>query len=274
MNVKNKNKPKAQILLYMENIKGDFTVDDLKIESGIFKKINEEYDINWPMIIGGEIMAMGEKKLKNNSFDDSKWTFITQNSKKRNFFGDCYLGLIDSLTGNWEYIFDKNDKLFEREALSHILLKSPSYKFTKELKSKIKNGLELINKNKKNRVAIRRWVDSYSRIKSYQDSVLDCCSALEAIFSIRSELRLKVALFSYIIILEKEKKHKAKEVFCNVYRMYRIRNDFIHGNKIPEISVKETKEFIKNTSYIINIILEKKIDCGEDSFINQLQKII
>lgn len=106
--------------------------------------------------------------------------------------------------------------------------------------SHLSNCIKLLSNKSSKRlmIALNRWDSSYKR-QDPLDVVLDCCSALEALFGFKDELRLKLAFGVYNVV--RTDKKKLSEL---VYRMYGIRSQFIHGAKIPEINITEAHEFI------------------------------
>ncbi len=83
------------------------------------------------------------------------------------------------------------------------------------------------------------------------DSILDCCSCLEALYNLSDELRLKISLISFHLVPTDK-----KNTLDKVYEMYGLRNAFIHGSKIPEVSHEQVKEYLNLTAKILISILQ------------------
>ena len=103
------------------------------------------------------------------------------------------------------------------------------------------------------RIAIQRWYSSYTR-EDPLDTVLDCCSALEAAINLPDELRLRISLSVYHTLAKNRKR-----AFSLVYEMYRNRNDFIHGGRLPELSSKQQQNYIE----VVAQVLYRYVDLGK-----------
>ncbi len=213
---------------------------------------------NLPMYVW---MAVNEKQKKQYSIESKAGLFSTTQPIDTIDLAT----LIDLTLGYWQFYFipdkirhdslskfgtfDKTIAFNNNKDLSII----PSGSLSTQNCKIISQGINLL-KNKKNRrlkIAFHRFAASYKR-KDPLDSILDCCSCLEALYNLSDELRLKIALISFHLV-EKNKKRTLKLI----YEMYGKRNDFIHGNKIPEVSHLQVKEYIIQTANILISILKK-----------------
>lgn len=157
-------------------------------------------------------------------------------------------GLAELITGRWrERCQSKGVKHDENYRLKNPLRQ---FTLTETMTSKLETGIELCS-NKRFRIAIDRWNTGLRRADPL-DAVLDLCSSLEACFGLSSELRLRLS-FAVRAVLKRNKKTSAKLV----YEMYGVRNDFIHGSKIPEISRDQKAAFIAVVSEILVSIIRK-----------------
>ena len=171
-------------------------------------------------------------------YDDTKWTaFILSDDKIPK---QCYKALIDLLTGDWKY------ELAWREYSENISKKGKTKqprmrrtKLTATLLSKFNQGSMLLNRERKFRIALLRWSGCFTRADPL-DSVLDCCSCLEASFQMGDELRLRTSLAVYYSLSVGR-----KEAFSTVYELYGIRNKFIHGANIPEVSPSQRRRYVE-----------------------------
>ena len=99
------------------------------------------------------------------------------------------------------------------------------------------------------------------------DSILDCCSCLEALYNLSDELRLKLSLISFHIVAKNKKK-----TLHAIYEMYGKRNDFIHGSKIPNVNREQAENYIDHTAKIIKSIIEIGATPNIESLTNQIFK--
>lgn len=224
-------------------------------------------------MFGGEWFALSKKRQPElDKFEDSIWTFLV---KDKNQFNDsCYLSVLDLFTENWKYIFERNEKLRLSSFATPINWNPPTYEFTKIIKLRFRKSLKLINTSVRFRIALERWFSSYTRNTSYLDSLLDCCSALEAILGVRDEIRLRISLSTFYILSRKINKSQAKKAAKTVYEMYNLRNIFIHGSKIPEVRKEEIYDFINTIAELFKIlILNSKLPSRKELEVKVLEII-
>jgi len=93
-------------------------------------------------------------------------------------------------------------------------------------------------KNNKMVSALIQWRLSYQRDDT-TDCVLDLCATLEAFFNVSDEHSLKVALFAYHFSNEDK-----FDAMTAILEMYQHRNNIIHGNSLPVISLEESRRYI------------------------------
>jgi hypothetical protein len=195
-------------------------------------------------------------------FNEINFTFVEYEDD--NIPDTCILGLFDLIYNNWEYIINRTEglnnslsSLFKRKTNKNIV----PYKNLR-VGNKIKlfeNGLILLSREKRFKIALSRWISSTIRQDSL-DSILDCCSSLEAILNFSDERRLRLSLSVYHL-LDKKK----KESMNYVYKMYEKRSLFIHGVKIPEVTKEEVKKDINVVAKVLlQIIKQKNIPKSDD----------
>tara|TARA_R110002049_G_scaffold87276_1_gene221317 strand:+ start:51 stop:830 length:780 start_codon:yes stop_codon:yes gene_type:complete len=126
------------------------------------------------------------------------------------------------------------------------------------------NGIKLCRKKSgiKIQVSFYRFFASFTRSDNL-DSILDLCSAIEAIYNINNELRLKIALITGALL-------NCTSSMKKMYSLYSIRNDFIHGNSIPQVIDKELSEYQELVYSILHLILDK----GESNKITEISSTI
>ena len=76
------------------------------------------------------------------------------------------------------------------------------------------------------------------------DMVLDVAASLESIFELSDELRLRLSLIALQIT-------KSKKVMKDIYDLYGLRNNYIHGNTAPDISKERKNEILKSAFEIL-----------------------
>lgn len=162
----------------------------------------------------------------------------------------CVKSLFELVFNIWMHCLESNRELNlslgeEKECnVPYVSLTQKNLKLIKE-GYKILNGNK--NENKRFKISLQRWSSSYIRSVPL-DSVLDCCSSLEALLSFPNELRLRFS-FSVYHILRKNKKAS----MLKIYEMYGVRNSFIHGGRVPKVSKNEQEEFIR---IVANVLLQ------------------
>lgn len=126
------------------------------------------------------------------------------------------------------------------------------------------NGIKLCTKKSgvKVQVAFYRFFASYQRSDNL-DSILDLCSTIEAIYNINNELRLKIALITGALLNDSNSMKK-------MYKLYSIRNNFIHGNSIPTVGDEELKDY----QSLIHRILQLLLNTGQSKIITETSNSI
>lgn len=161
------------------------------------------------------------------------------------FERNYYRFLIDLCSGHWQYVLWKTERFAHGRRAKEKWVKIPRYRLSKTFISNFEKAIDLLRKNKRFRIAVHRWGSSYNRDEML-DSVLDCCSSFEAIFSMGDELRLKTALAVFFTL--SKKRHQG---FLCAYEMYGLRSSFIHGARIPELSKEDRKKYIDIVSKVL-----------------------
>jgi len=245
-------------IIFFNPPKNPIKIGNVKIISAKFEDISKEY-IEAPIKCGpgGDMVELQKRRFgKDPLVKESVWANIIIDRTDIHF--TCYQSLFDLVTNHWNYEINRNDKLRKPRLDYNYTWDPPSYNFNKIILKKIKNGLDLIeaktNNGKKFQIALQRWYSSYNR-EDYLDTVIDCCSSLESLFSIENELRLRTSLLVYSILKENKKVSAQK-----IYTMYEIRNKFVHGSKIPLVNKQEALDLIKIVANVLlEIIITKKI---------------
>ncbi len=239
---------KNLIFFYFKPEKHEIDLEGIKIRSVKFKDLgdhnlkDESQQITFSLKEYGEFVTkQGVQKI-----DDLNITLIEyENDSIPTVCVESLFYLIFSL---WPYQMHElslynqpinlqtyqNDKKFD----------PPFLKISSKKKySSIKSGYSLLcgnkSENKRFKISLLRWASSYRKIEPIE-SLLDCCSSLEALLNLRDELRLRLSFSVYYIL----KTHK-KESFLKTYEMYGLRNKFIHGDPVPEITDLEQRKYIK-----------------------------
>lgn len=205
---------------------------------------NKYIQSNLNRITGIEMYRLFKGGHVGDEWEKTRWAAIIR-EKDDEITDTCYLALMDIHTKHWRY-------LLERKVLSGSKhLQIPVYHLSARLLILFEKGVRLAMNNRRFRIAMQRWGSSYDRGDPL-DSVLDCCSALEAIIGCRDEIRLRISFSIYHIL--KTAKHRS---MTEVYQMYGIRNDFIHGSKIPEITPKQQCDFIDVVSRVLLTYMDR-----------------
>jgi hypothetical protein len=158
----------------------------------------------------------------------------------------CYAGLTDLLTDTWEY------ELEWRAASRDEHPKRNRQEVNDTFVARFNAGLRLLFANRRFQIAMIRWSRCFKRSDPL-DTVLDCCSCLEASFQMGEELRLRTALAVYFALDE-----EPELGFRTAYNMYGIRSKFIHGSKIPDVTEEERRKYVK----LVATLLDRFIEVG------------
>lgn len=243
----------------------DFAVDEFSFELISLKEITSkgyaETFGEWNKFPLYLWYAIGEKQNKKSTADLAIGVFTTKSLIENKDFTT----LLDLVLENWKFYLvpekvvrdsllrslPTNFEEIEKSKTPRDLSIIPLGKLSPKNCSLISQGIKILQdkKNKRFKIALHRFAASYKRTDPL-DCVLDCCSCLEALYNLSDELRLKVALISFHLV-PKSKKFTLEKV----YEMYGKRNDFIHGNKIPEVTVEQAKVYIIQTAAILISIL-------------------
>ncbi len=180
----------------------------------------------------------------------SRWAIL--NSSDSAIAEDALVTLLELLTGLYKYELEKARRLALPLGLSRpgTPPRLPRHRLTRKLIENLKSGATLLRKRPALGIALNRWAASYKRDRPL-DSVLDCCAALEAVLRLDAEKRLRLALSAYHFL-----DRGRRSAFERVYRMYGIRNNFIHGGYIPPVSDRDQEEFIE----LVAAVLRRCVD--------------
>ncbi|MCK5022993.1 MAG: hypothetical protein KAS04_02365 [Candidatus Aenigmarchaeota archaeon] len=195
----------------------------------------------------------GLKTPENNTFGipepgaikSVKWLYLENNDDA---IADNYLKNVTNLICGTLPIFrpqldDKEIHVTEFSDYSWTLLVNAFELAQKGLTKQLKG------KFKRYSLAIDRFATSYKR-EDELDAVLDCCSVIESLYGVGDELRLRIALITFQLF-DREKDDYMK----SIYELYGIRNNFIHGNTIPIVSISQIRKYQKIISDILHIPL-------------------
>lgn len=208
-------------------------------------------------ILGGKNGLRGRKKLT-----EFRWAGIEMHDNV--IPAVCIGSACDLITGHWKYVLKRtqfviSDRLKPEMHSFHV----PRYSFSPTFVRKLSQALDFLYQNRRARVAFERWSSGYLRSDPI-DTVLDCCSSLEAALNLPDELRLRMAMTAYHSL-----KRNKKRVFAMAYKMYNLRNKFIHGNEIPEISPSDQSDFV----WAVGLLLSEFLKVGklpDQKIINEL----
>jgi hypothetical protein len=164
--------------------------------------------------------------------------------------------LVDLISGNWEYIVERT---FARKRQDVIEVVPPTdRRLTPTMRTRLDRGLALLRSNRRFRIATDRWGSAIERFDPL-DSVLDCCAALEAVFELRDELRLRLAFAARYSV-----QRNRSQAFRRIYEMYGVRSAFVHGSA-PRVSDDDQRAFLRVVhSVLCGIVARGKVPSGED----------
>ncbi len=258
-----------------------FIAEEFSLETFLDKNISkngygEVYSeaMSFPMYVW---TAVNEKQNGKTATGMRVGVFTTKSSINAKDFST----LINLVLSYWKFHFIPDKKLREALFPGSLLNKSeeavvkqsekdlsiiPRGNLSLKNSKLISQGIKFLRNNKTRRfnIALHRFAASYKRTDPL-DSILDCCSCLEALYNLSDELRLKISLISFHIVSVNKKKTLEK-----IYEMYGLRNDFIHGNKIPVVSNEQVQVYMSYTADILMSILRS----GEIPNVEKLTKNI
>lgn len=237
--------------------------NDVVTRHGVFKSITAgDFEKKQEMSITIRPMELTQwlgKRMDRIDWEDTKWTVLE--TDELHFQSSIYKALFSLITEHWQYdlawreYYDLPEPRFQEKDPYAVYKpktgpKPKRWRLTKKFVDSFEHGCELLKKEKRIRIALSRWYGCYSRSDPL-DTALDCCSSLEAVFPQKSEIRLRLALTSFII-MKRNKSHG----FQTVYDMYGIRNTVIHGGDVPEIRTEERRTMVSLVSTIMKQLVE------------------
>lgn len=80
------------------------------------------------------------------------------------------------------------------------------------------------------------------------DQILDITASLESVLKISDELRLRLALIAYQLT-------KDRDIMKDIYKIYSLRNSYIHSNMIPIVDKIEMNKLLISAYRILEIPL-------------------
>lgn len=186
---------------------------------------------------GGELSYLVKRRGGRASFDKSRWTLMEHDLDLPD---EAVKGVVALVTNSGEHVLRQTQHL-KGPSPHPGLLRPPRYRLTPTRVEPIRNALALMAEKKSRRftISVRRWVGSLER-EDPLDSLLDCCSSLEALFGLSDELRLRLAFAVYTTV-SSQKKAAGKLT----YEMYGLRNVFIHGGKITSFSDEQQLQLVR-----------------------------
>jgi len=168
-----------------------------------------------------------------------------------------YAAAFALLNNTWKYLYNQWLRKFDKQIMP--IGKVPAFKLTESKVADLTKIINLLEKEKRYQVSLTRWISSLQRSDKL-DSILDCCSAIEPIINCKDEIRLRISIATKELL-----KPKSKQLAKHVYKMYGIRNNFIHGNGIPQISNEDVCKMIDVVAeLLINIGYAGKLPTQEE----------
>ncbi len=244
----NKEQKIVWLLPFFNFPKETIKINNIEIGKSKLGDIKKNYGTNYlgNSFTVGELTDLSEKRGE--EWDEALWSvLVMENDDKISIV--CYVAMLDLFTAHWKYVLSRDYILRNnRQLVVSTSTNPPMYSFNKTVINKFGKGIKLLS-SKRFKIALQRWGTSYTR-EDALDSVLDCCSALEAVMSCESELRLRISLMAYHLVKENK-----KQVMCDVYKMYGIRSKFIHGSGIPLVTEEERILFIEIVANILKAII-------------------
>jgi hypothetical protein len=167
----------------------------------------------------------------------------------------AYVSLVILTTAVWPYLLYQASSAAPKPDIAPNLVR---VKATPGLVKKLRTGCRLVS-DRRFGIALRRWGSSFIRADPL-DSVLDCCSALEAVARTDAELRLRLSLIVRHLV-PREKKDAAR----TTYEMYGLRNKFAHGSGLPTIQYDRQYAYIALVSRVLLLLIRRgKLPSSED----------
>lgn len=186
------------------------------------------------------------KKKKKMEFEDYAWTVIEVDDSRA--AEPTIAALVDLSTGHYRFYLNeqiRRSKPVPAGEISHGLMSPPLAHVNSHLLRMLEKGLTLTRRQQRFAIAIQRWYSSIDRSVPI-DAVIDCCSSLDSLFNVQQELRLRLAMAVYSYV--RADKRKARSL---VYGLYGRRNEFVHGQKVPEVTDAERREVTQLTARIL-----------------------
>lgn len=153
--------------------------------------------------------------------------------------------LSDLITGRWRFLMTELRRPVSLNNGTFKLKSLPYFRLTDPRKDTLARGFQLLRREKRFRIAAERWHSAVRRFEAV-DSLIDICSSMEAFFGLRDELRLRLAFAAYF-----SSKQRRRHAFSTTYEMYGLRNEFVHGARIPDVSEAQQKLFVATMADIL-----------------------
>ena len=241
-----KKKKTAIIIPYFNSPEKPIIVGDVVFDKTFLVGIDERYQVdrNAISMIGNSLFDIIEE-LNGKSKQEERMII----EKSNNIPGVSYMALIDLLINRWMDVLHPFKKENKGGEIIYVAEREKKYSIDSSFIKLFKKSQELL-KMERFRISLMRWGSSYNRADAL-DSLLDCCSSLESLLIPGEELRLKLSLFVYHVLkIDREKSMQL------VFDLYKKRNDFIHGNKIPEVTREEQSGFISVTASVLKAVID------------------
>jgi len=227
----------------------------IPLPGGVVHEVtDDEIESEFGENLGGEgVMtyeyAILRKRLRRRGSGDDRRVVYERNGPGPT--DESFVALLDLVSGDWRHRFHvpmptkwiRGATMPRAIRMRHL---------TPQFAVRLRAGMEFLVKTRRLEIALHRWGASYKRGNALE-SVLDCCAALEAVINTESELRLRLAL-SVGELVARGKEHSRRMV----YRLYGVRNKFVHGAALPSVPSTDAEALVAVTAAVLNGIIRTR----------------
>ena len=245
---------KSTEVLPFLRVKGDVALSN---DVRIVRRVPIEEDYGWTQFHGFEI----RRYFGRDGFDKPQAILEVDNGDLEEIAAHCCA--IDLALERWPYILRKHQGL--SQPTPRLMLPRPSlFRLTSRRVAVLRSmmpRLRVAREKRRRRIqlCLRRWHAGVNTAVGIE-SVMHGLAALEGLLlHSTGDMRLRLAIRAAAVVGP----YHRRNVFTQVYRNYKRRNDYAHGSDIPELSFAQQFDFMKATSRVMTIALTDELPHSE-----------
>ncbi len=215
----------------------------------IVRRVPVDEDFGWTFIHAFEI----RRYFGRDGFDKPQAILEVDGGDVEEIAAHCCA--IDLALGRWSYILRKHQALSQAH-VGHAFPKPVLYHLTPARTQLLSVVLPRLRRGtvkcrRRLQLSLRRWHAALNTAVGIQ-SVMHGLAALEGLLlQGTGDMRLRLAIRAAAVVGPGHR----REVFAQIYRNYKRRNEVAHGSDIPELSPSDQLDFIKATTRVMSVAL-------------------